>query len=149
MTTRRFLTLALLGMTLMFATVLTGCSSSPTTPVVPPTSTPVPATTPAGTVATTTPPATSQVAPTDTQGHTVIAVTDYAFTPAITTIKVGAQVVWLNNGKAKHSIVFDDGSVKSPDIAPGSVAGHKFTKAGTFKYHCGHHPQMTGSIIVK
>ena len=146
MTTGRPSTLGALALLLALAAVLTGCSAPSTTPVNPPTTTAV---TPQGTAATATPSATSQQAPTDTSGHPVIFITDSAFTPPTTTVKVGAQVVWQNNGKSAHNIVFDDGSVKSPDIKPGTVAAHKFTKAGTFKYHDSHNPLLTGTIIVR
>lgn len=149
MTSGRLSTLGALALLLALAAVLTGCATPSTAPVTPPTTTAVPAITPQGTAAVTSPPAASQKAPTDTSGHTIITISDTTFSPATTTVKVGAQVVWTNSGKSTHNIVFDDGSVKSPDITPGSVAAHKFTKAGTFAYHDSHNPLLTGTIIAK
>ena len=146
MTTGRRSTLGALA--LLLALVLTGCVATSTAPVNPPTTTAVPTVTPQGSAATATPPAASQKAPTDTSGHTIITISDSAFSPATTTVKVGAQAVWQNAGKSMHDIVFDDGSVKSPDISPGAVAAHKYTKAGTFKYHDSHNPLLTGTVIV-
>jgi len=149
MTTERLSTLGALALLLALAAVLVGCSTPSTNPVTPPTTTAIPAITPAGTVGTTTPPATAPKAATDASGHTIITVNDSAFSPAAITVNVGAEVVWQNGGKSTHNVIFDDGSVKSPDIAPGDVASHKFTKAGTFRYHDSHNPLLTGTIIAK
>ena len=149
MTTGRLSTLGALALSLALTAALTGCAAASTAPVNPPTTTAVPTIMPQGAAATATAPAGSQKAPTDTSGHTIITIGDSAFSPATTTVKVGTQVVWENSGQSTHNIVFDDGSVKSPDIAPGAVAAHKFTKAGTFNYHDSHNPLLTGMIIVK
>ena len=146
MTSRRLPILAALLLFALVATVLVGCSTS-TAPVNPPSTVPaypgavVPSATPSA--------AASATTPAKQSGHTVVSVKDFYFSPANVTIKVGAQVIWQNDGKVTHSIVFDNGSVKSPDIASGAVAGHLFKHAGTFAYHCGHHPQMKGTITVK
>jgi plastocyanin len=140
MTTRRFAELAALVLALTLATVLTGCSASSTAPVTPPTTAPAPK------AAATPSPSTNNA---NQAGHSVIVIKEFSFTPAVATVKVGTQVIWQNDGKETHAIAFDDGSVTSPDIAPGSVAGHKFTKAGSYKYHCSHNPQMTGTVVVK
>ena len=147
--TRRLLTLATFVSLLLCAAILAGCSAPNTNPVAPPSKQAVPAITPQGTAVTSGTPAPSQRANTDTQGHTIIYITDSEFQPANTTVKKGATVIWENAGKSTHSIVFDDGSVKSPDIKPTSVAGHKFLTLGTFSYHDSHNPLLTGTIIVK
>jgi plastocyanin len=82
-------------------------------------------------------------------GHTIVTITDTGFNPAEATIKVGEKIVWRNDGKETHAVVFDDGSVTSPDIAPGTPAVHAFDKAGTYAYHCSKHPDMKGVIVVK
>ena len=149
MSTGRLSTLTTLALLLALAAVLVGCSTPSTNPATPPTTTAVPAITPQGTVGTTTPPAAAPKATTDASGHTIISISDSAFSPAAITVKVGAEVVWQNSGKSTHNIVFNDGSVKSPDITPGAVAAHKFTKAGTFAYHDSHNPLLTGTVIAK
>lgn len=141
MTIRRFSVLVTLALILTLATILAGCGASSTAPVNPPSTAPLNA--PSGTTAP------SSSSKTDQAGHTVITVTDSAFKPATVTIKVGAPAVWDNESKATLKVVFDDGSVTSPDIAPTKVATHTFTKAGTFKYHSSQNPQMTGTVIVK
>jgi len=147
--TIRLLTLATFVSLLLCAAILAGCSAPNTNPATPPAKQAVPAITPQGTTATSSAPTPSQKANTDTQGHTIIYITDSEFQPATTTVKKGATVVWENAGKSTHNVVFDDGSVKSPDIPPTSVAGHRFTTKGTFSYHDSHNPLLIGTIIVK
>ena len=38
--------------------------------------------------------------------------------------------------------------LNSGDLGPGQQYQHQFTTAGTFNYHCLHHPVMTGSVTV-
>jgi len=141
MTARRFLTVAALVLILSLATILAGCSS----PTLGPSSSGG-SSKPAATATPTPNPATGTSA---NQGHTIIVIKDFSFTPTEVTVKVGAQVIWQNEGKASHTVAFDDGSVSSPDIPSGGTASHVFAKAGTFAYHCARHPQMKGTVIVK
>ena len=149
MTTRRLSTIAMLAIALALAMVLVGCSAPPSgVPSSGSSSTPASdagsASTPAGSAST----GSGGSSTADQAGHAVVTISDFAFSPATVTVKVGAQVVWQNDGKVAHTITFDDGSVSSPDIAPGANAGHKFATAGTFKYHCSKHPTMKGTVVV-
>lgn len=68
------------------------------------------------------------------------------------TIRVGESVVWVNKDKVEHTATSDEGSnVKFDEKIPkeGKSKPVKFTKAGTFKYHCKPHEDMVGSIVVK
>lgn len=38
--------------------------------------------------------------------------------------------------------------LNSGDIAPGGMFQHRFAAAGTYPYHCIHHPPMTGTVQV-
>lgn len=38
--------------------------------------------------------------------------------------------------------------LNSGDVRPGAKYQHQFAKAGTFAYHCEHHPSMTGTVTV-
>ena len=77
----------------------------------------------------------------------------YAFNPASLTFAVGTTVIWTNNTQAPHTVTSDDGktfdSGASNPISPGSTFSFKFTKPGTYKYHCQIHPSMMATIIVK
>jgi plastocyanin len=78
-----------------------------------------------------------------------VAMKSFAFDPASVTVKVGESVTWTNNDSATHTVVADNGEFKSSDIAKGATFTFKFDKAGTYPYHCGIHPSMTGTVVVK
>ncbi len=124
--------LLLLAALLALMPVLAGCYSA--TPALPP------AAGGASTAATATakPPA----------GHESISITDTGFTPATLTVKVGAVVTWTNAGGTDHTVAFDDGTVKSSAIKPGTSAFHVFSRVGAFPYHDSLHPTMTGTVTV-
>ena len=77
----------------------------------------------------------------------------FTFSPTTMTISVGTTVVWKNTTQAPHTVTSDDGksfnSGDSTSIGPNSTFSWKFTKAGTFAYHCDFHPYMKATIIVK
>lgn len=77
------------------------------------------------------------------------------FDPPSIEIKTGTRVIWHNIEPADypvvsghHQVVADDGSFASPKVAPGARWSHTFLQPGTFNYHCGLHPAMTGQIVV-
>ncbi len=118
-------------------------SVAPTdTPAPTPTSIPVP--TPTPTAAITGP----------TQAIGIIKTSSgYAFNPASLTVAIGTTVIWTNNTQAPHTVTSDDSktfdSGASNPISPGNTFSFKFTKPGTYKYHCQIHPSMLATIIVK
>jgi plastocyanin len=70
-------------------------------------------------------------------------------------ITAGTTVTWVNNEVADypgvgggHQIVADDGSWKSPNIAPGTRWSHRFDEPGSFGYHCTRHSATAGEIVV-
>ena len=77
----------------------------------------------------------------------------FAFSPKSLTIPVGTTVIWKNTTQAPHTVTSNDGKSfntgDSTPVAPGSTFSFKFTKAGTFAYHCNFHPYMTATLIVK
>lgn len=138
MTSRRFSIVSALGLFLALAMIVIGCSTSASGP----------SSSGAGSSAAT-PNASTSNTGTAPAGHAVVTIKDFSFSPATVTVPVGTRVVWQNKGKATHTVTFDDGSVTSPDIAPGASASHVFSSPGTFAYHCSHHPQMKGTVIVQ
>jgi len=118
----------------LLASILTlaGCSSA------------TPATTPTTGGASTAPTTTAK----PPAGHEAISITDTGFSPATLTVKLGAVVTWTNAGKTDHAITFDDGTVKSPPLKPGTIGSHVFSKAGTFAYHDSLHPALKGTVVV-
>jgi LPXTG-motif cell wall-anchored protein len=77
-----------------------------------------------------------------------VTISDYKFSPASITIKVGDTVIWTNNGPTAHTATADDGSFDTGSLSKGATGSFKFTKAGTFSYHCTPHPYMKASVTV-
>jgi plastocyanin len=71
------------------------------------------------------------------------------FDPGSVSAKTGDVVLWTNTGTVAHNVTFDD----YPDLTSGTLNGGdkyeiKFTKAGTYSYHCTFHSGMDGQITV-
>ncbi len=72
-----------------------------------------------------------------------------AFDPDPYTTTVGAAATrWLNYDDLTHRLVSDAPLFDTGDIPHSGSAGFRFTRPGSVKYHCMHHPTMTGTIIV-
>lgn len=78
-----------------------------------------------------------------------VQISNFAFSPATLTVKVGDTVTWTNQDSMGHSATADDGSFDTGVIAQGATGTTTFTKAGTFTYHCSVHPSMKGTIVVQ
>jgi plastocyanin len=74
----------------------------------------------------------------------------FAFNPANITVKVGTTVTWTNNDSATHTVTETDGQngPNSGNLEPGKSFTFTYDTAGTFKYHCAIHPNMTGTVTV-
>jgi amicyanin len=80
-----------------------------------------------------------------------IDITNYAFSPANATVKVGTTVTWTNKDAVGHTVTSDDGSdggMDSKILNQGDTYTMTFSKVGTFTYHCTPHPYMKGTITV-
>ena len=84
----------------------------------------------------------------------MVSIKDMSFTPAMLTIKKGVKVTWTNEDSVGHNVIGDDASLAgglpaSADVlSNGQSYSHTFDTVGTFAYHCGVHPGMTGTIEV-
>jgi len=81
-------------------------------------------------------------------GDPAVAIADFHFAPATTTIHVGDTITWSNSGPSSHTASAKDGSFNTGILKKGQSASHTFTHAGTFAYVCQIHPFMHGTIIV-
>ena len=72
-----------------------------------------------------------------------------AFSPSSITVSKNTTVTWTNNDGVIHTSTSDNGMWDTGDIAPGASKTTTFTTAGTFSFHCTHHPSMKGSVIVQ
>lgn len=78
-----------------------------------------------------------------------VGVYDSYFAPATTHVLPGTTVRWINHGRHRHTVTFEDGSWDS--ILPqGASYSVNFTQPGTYRYHCRYHTGqgMYGTIVV-
>ena len=74
---------------------------------------------------------------------------EMAFDPATITVKAGSIVRWVNRDSTIHSVVFSDSSINpSGALSASQSFSVKFNTPGTYPYHCGIHPKMTGTVVV-
>jgi plastocyanin len=106
---------------LVLAALGVSCKSSPTTP------TPIPA------------------------GPTTVLIANQTtgFAPPTLTVSTGTTVTWGNNDSINHTTSADAGQWDSGNVGQGQTFTHRFDSAGSFKYHCNIHPNMTGTIVVQ
>lgn len=71
------------------------------------------------------------------------------FVPESVTVKVGDVVEWVNSGSVPHNVTFDAyPSLTSPTMNGGDRHEVRFTRPGTYQYHCTFHPGMNGTVVV-
>ncbi len=98
--------------------------------------------------ATTTGGATATTAASTPAGSGGISIKNFMFSPNPATAKVGDTITITNNDTTAHTVTADDGSFDTKDIAPGTTATIKVTKAGSVAFHCNIHQFMKASITV-
>jgi plastocyanin len=78
-----------------------------------------------------------------------IKIENFAFSPAVATVKVGTTVTWTNNDTDPHTVTsMDNGPIKSPTMQQGDTFHYTFTTPGKFEYLCTIHPFMTATVVV-
>jgi plastocyanin len=90
--------------------------------------------------------------PPEAFGSSIVVIRDFAFTPALMTVKPGSKVTWVNceqPGSESHTSTADAGAWSSPLLAPGATYTRQFDAVGPYPYHCTPHPGMTGSVRVE
>lgn len=76
-----------------------------------------------------------------------VKIADLAFSPAEITIKEGDTIEWVNSDFIDHTATARNGDWDVL-IAAGQSARQQFYRAGTSKYFCRAHPDMTGTVHV-
>lgn len=85
----------------------------------------------------------------DTVETSSVTIKNYAFSPMSIKVKVGTTVTWTNDDSIRHTVTADEGEGPKSDLfGKGETYSYKFTKSGTFTYHCQPHPYMHGTVVV-
>ncbi len=78
-----------------------------------------------------------------------VAIRDFAFSPGTVEIRVGDTVTWTNRDSVAHTATARNGSFDTGLLAEGESGSVRFTAAGTYRYLCTPHPDMTGTVVVR
>jgi plastocyanin len=85
-------------------------------------------------------------------GTASVAIKNFEFQPKTITVKPGTTVTWTND-QGTHTVTSDTDSFSSPTLSEGKTFSRKFTKKGTYGYHCSFHGSaghdMSGTIVVR
>jgi plastocyanin len=77
-----------------------------------------------------------------------VGINNFAFTPAVLTVKPSATVTFENRDDTVHGIVGVGGIFRSKAMDTNDKFSVTFDKPGEYTYFCGLHPYMKGKIIV-
>jgi plastocyanin len=95
---------------------------------------------------------TSAVAADPVQGAPVatdsVAIKNFAFSPAVVTVRVGTTVTWTNSDQDAHTVTATGGAFRSPTMNTADTFRYTFTEAGRYDYLCTIHPFMTATVVV-
>jgi plastocyanin len=78
---------------------------------------------------------------------TSVDIANFAFSPAIVTVRTGAAVTWTNRDEDAHTVGLN-GVAASKPLQTGDTYEHTFTRPGTYSYICTIHPTMRGVVVV-
>ena len=71
-----------------------------------------------------------------------------SFYPSPANVATGQTVIWRNDDRVTHHVVFDTLAVDAGTTAPGTSSQPNTIAAGTWSYHCAIHPSMVGTVTV-
>jgi plastocyanin len=77
-----------------------------------------------------------------------VSIQNFAFSPAIVTIKTGTTITWTNRDQDSHTATAMPGPFHSPTLNTGQSYQYTFTTPGRFDYLCTIHPFMTATVVV-
>lgn len=78
-----------------------------------------------------------------------VTVENRRFVPERVTVKPGTTVRWVNREKRdNHSVLFPGEGLESERFFPGESWERTFDRPGIYRYVCGPHPDMTGTVEV-
>ena len=84
------------------------------------------------------------------QGKTVVVeIRSLRFAKRTVTVEAGTTISWRNWDPLSHTVTSDSSGFDSGEIRPEGSWSHTFTVPGTFSYHCGPHPNMQATVVVR
>lgn len=73
-----------------------------------------------------------------------------SFSPNPATVRAGQTVAWRNADSLPHTATADNRAFDTGTIAANATSAPiAMSSAGSFAYHCGIHPSMTGTLNVQ
>jgi hypothetical protein len=78
-----------------------------------------------------------------------VSIRDFAFAPKTVEIRVGDRVTWTNRDAVEHTATARNGSFDTGLLGEGESRSVRFNVAGTYRYICTPHPNMTGTVVVR
>jgi plastocyanin len=78
---------------------------------------------------------------------TSVDIANFAFSPAIVTVKVGQTITWTNRDEDAHTVAITGAPVSVP-LQGGDTYTHTFSQPGRYSYLCTIHPNMHGMVVV-
>ncbi|GAC1499618.1 MAG: hypothetical protein NVS1B10_02540 [Candidatus Saccharimonadales bacterium] len=94
---------------------------------------------------------TSSTSDSSSAAANAVSIENYMFTPMAVKVKVGDTITWTNKDSVHHTVTADKTSNDAPNsplFGKGETYSFKFTKAGTYTFHCNPHPYMHGTVEV-
>jgi plastocyanin len=82
----------------------------------------------------------------------VVTIHGYTFIPRQFVINAGDRVTWVDMDVDQHSVVGDgnaSGIMHSHPLGKRARYTVTFSKAGSFRYHCGFHAFMLGTVKIR
>jgi plastocyanin len=73
----------------------------------------------------------------------------YAYPQQRLEVARGTTIEWTNRDAVVHTVSADDGSWDSGAIQPGERWRARFDEPGIYPFHCGPHPFMKGTVVVR
>ncbi len=78
---------------------------------------------------------------------TSVDIANFAFGPAVITVRSGTTVTWTNKDEDAHTVAITGASASRP-LQNGDTYTHTFGQPGTYSYICTIHPNMHGTVVV-
>src|SRR4249920_1424822 len=78
-----------------------------------------------------------------------IVIKDFSFAPTTITVHAGTTVTWRNLDPEVHTVVSETGLFRAGALDQDDTFTYRFDQPGTYRYLCGVHPKMVGTIVVE